>query len=235
MKMWKIGRWILSGVIVAAGPAGGQANAQDPSHNSEKANEELMHQVAEDVKQAQRSAQDAAKEAAKAAQEELARAGDVQVHINTPNFFFGNPMADKIRKAAEELRDAKDDDAHEKANAKLRELLDKYFEEDMTRRQKELESIETRLQKLHAQLDRRRAKKQDIIDLQVKMSVNEADGLGFYSQPEGPVFNFAAPPPGNVIFRKGPFGDETVTVPSVDAAPPVPAPYPVPAPNPSPR
>jgi len=45
--------------------------------------------------------------------------------------------------------------------------------------------MKRRLQKLHAQLERRRAKKAEIIDLQVKMSANEAMGWDFISQPEG--------------------------------------------------
>ena len=168
----------------------------------------------------------AAEEARKAAEEATKQVGDVRVKIAVPPFGGGpwteNGMVAKIRKAAEELRDAKDDDAHEKANSKLRDLLDQYFEEDMTRRQKELESIEARLQKLHAQLDRRRAKKQEIIDLQVKMSANEADGLGFYSQPEGPTFYLPAPgPPMNVKY--GPNGSAFyVPMPVSPPGPPVP-------------
>jgi hypothetical protein len=232
---------VMFAALVATGlTVANAARAQDEAHKEGdkakwKLSAEEAHQVAEDRKQAESDARQAAQEARNAAEEAAHQARDIQIQI-APSVVAGyqpeNGMATKIRKAAEELRDAKDDAAHEKANAKLRDLLDQYFEEDMTHRQKELESIETRLQKLHAQLDRRRAKKQEIIDLQVKMSVNEADGLGFYSQPEGPVFNFAAPPPGNV-FRKGPFRDETITAPSADMFPPprpVPVVMPVPAP-----
>ena len=35
-----------------------------------------------------------------------------------------------------------------------------------------------------SQLDRRREKKSEIIDLQAKVAINEADGLGFYGQPK---------------------------------------------------
>jgi hypothetical protein len=51
----------------------------------------------------------------------------------------------------------------------------------MVNREKELAELEKRLAKLREQLDRRRTKKQDIMDLQIKVLLNEADGLGFYS------------------------------------------------------
>ncbi len=51
--------------------------------------------------------------------------------------------------------------------------------------------IEARLDKLRSQLDRRREKKQDIVDLQVKVAINAAEGLGFPGQPnDGGAFNF---------------------------------------------
>jgi hypothetical protein len=39
------------------------------------------------------------------------------------------------------------------------------------------------LRKLSAQLERRRAKRQDIIEVQINVAVNDADGLGFLSRP----------------------------------------------------
>ena len=50
----------------------------------------------------------------------------------------------------------------------------------MVQREQELKQIEERLTKLRELLDRRRTKKQEIIDLQTKVALNEADGLGFY-------------------------------------------------------
>ena len=232
---------VIFAALVAAGLIGAStARAQDGTHkNGDKASWQLSaeeaHQVAEDRKQAESDAWQAAEEARKAAEDATKQARDIQIQVATPimaGIQAGNGMTAKIRKAAEELCDAKGDDAHEKANSKLRDLLDQYFEEDMTHRQKELESIETRLQKLHAQLDRRRAKKQEIIDLQVKMSANEADGLGFYSQSEGGTFNVFAPQPPMVNWKFSTDGSETS--PSADVMPPTPpAPMPAPAPTPT--
>jgi hypothetical protein len=53
------------------------------------------------------------------------------------------------------------------------------FDEDMKVREGELSKLEERLNKLRAQLDRRRKAKGEIIQLEVKVLVNEAAGLGF--------------------------------------------------------
>jgi hypothetical protein len=90
-----------------------------------------------------------------------------------------NPSA-TIRAAAQAFRDASSNDAKASAQAKLAELLSKYFDEDMVRREAEVTKIEQRLTKLRELLDRRRTKKQEIVELQTKVVLNEADGLGFY-------------------------------------------------------
>lgn len=94
--------------------------------------------------------------------------------------YVGPDSRSAIRAAAEALRDAEGEAEQTATQAKLNELLSQYFEQDMVRRQAELEDIEKRLSKLREQLDRRRAKKEEIIDLQMKVLVNEADGLGFF-------------------------------------------------------
>lgn len=92
-----------------------------------------------------------------------------------------------IRKAAEALRDAKSDETRDQAEDKLRELLSKYFHEDMKRREADLQQMESRLKKLQEQLARRHDKKDEIVDLQIKVLINEADGLGFFSSPSPPM------------------------------------------------
>jgi hypothetical protein len=54
----------------------------------------------------------------------------------------------------------------------------------MAQRKKELEQLEKRLANLREQLDRRKTKKSEIVDLQMKVLLNEADGLGFFSSSE---------------------------------------------------
>jgi polyhydroxyalkanoate synthesis regulator phasin len=57
------------------------------------------------------------------------------------------------------------------------------FDEDMQVREGELSKLEERLNKLRAQLDRRQKAKGEIIQLEVKVLVNEAEGLGFVGVP----------------------------------------------------
>jgi len=93
-----------------------------------------------------------------------------------------------IRKLAEAVRDAKDDEQKMAAQRVFDEALGRYFDEDMAQREEELGKIEERLAKLRELLDRRRAKKKEIIELQTKVALNEADGLGFYNTEQGKVF-----------------------------------------------
>lgn len=53
----------------------------------------------------------------------------------------------------------------------------------MVRREAEVTKVEQRLAKLRELLERRRTKKQEIVELQTKVVINEADGLGFYESP----------------------------------------------------
>ena len=92
----------------------------------------------------------------------------------------GTNVTSAIRKAAEAVRDAKGDEAKSDAQKKLAELLSKCYDDDMVQREHELKQIEERLTRLRELLDRRRTKKQEIIDLQTKVALNEAEGLGFY-------------------------------------------------------
>ena len=78
-----------------------------------------------------------------------------------------------------ELRAAEDDATKEDLTKKLEAAIVKNFDEDMTSRETDLTQLEERLTKLRAQLDRRRKAKAEIIQLHLKVIVNEADGLGF--------------------------------------------------------
>jgi len=98
-------------------------------------------------------------------------------------FSAGRPrtnVTSAIRKAAEAVRDAKGEEAKSDAQKKLAELLSKSYDDDMVQREHELKQIEERLTKLRELLERRRTKKQEIIELQTKVALNEAEGLGFY-------------------------------------------------------
>jgi hypothetical protein len=153
---------------------------------------------------------------------------------------YANDPSAKIRAAAEAVRDAKDSKAKEEAQKKLAELLGKCYDEDMTRREKELTQVEERLKTLRDLLERRRTKKQEIIDLQTKVALNEAEGLGFYDGDRGPraggPMNISGmlgvpqvDPPRDFFFERGVApSDPAVAQPP---APPVPAVAPAGAPG----
>ena len=137
-------------------------------------------------------------------------------------FFIGARTAPNvtstIRKAAEAVRDAKGDEEKSAAQKKLAEVLSKCYDDDMVQREKELKQIEERLTKLRDLLERRRAKKQDIIDLQTKVALNEAEGLGFYdSERPAKVGPFTVTLPGNRVEASS--GTVVPAAPTPKAAP----------------
>lgn len=86
---------------------------------------------------------------------------------------------DQIELLMIELREAADDAKKAGITTLLQAAVVTSFDEDMKSRETELTKLEERLTKLRAQLDRRRKAKSEIIQLQIKVMVNEADGLGF--------------------------------------------------------
>ena len=158
----------------------------------------------------------------------------VQRNDNSPWYYSGgsSPFAlgrtttkasAGIRAAAEAVRDAKGDDAKAAAQKKLTELLSKVYDDDMVQREKELTQIEERLAKLRELLSRRRTKKQEIIELQSKVALNEAEGLGFYDD-DRPAKSGAS------VFYYG--GQLPTAAPLAPPAPPAIAPNPTPTPAP---
>lgn len=134
-----------------------------------------------------------------------------------------------IQTATNELRDAPDDAAKAAARKKLVDLLAQFFDADMKNRQAQLQAIEERVKKLRSQFDKRASKKQEILDLQLKLLENEADGLGFFGSPAGAAPMTGSPygmpmnggfgpgqpgMMGNVLFEGGPVGPPMLMNPS---------------------
>jgi hypothetical protein len=201
--------------------------------------QELVIRRAEE--QARMQAKQAAKQAADA-EKILIKAAKADRKFQI--FFNGGegsvpPLGVKIHEASRAVRDAKDDEAREKATKELASALDEYFEEDMKARGKELDNIRARLANLERQLDRRREKKQEIIDLQMKVALNEADGLGFYSEARGTPFDFGMSPPPATWGMPGEIKIATpvrveAAGPPVYVSPPAPPAAPAPAASPAP-
>ncbi len=87
-----------------------------------------------------------------------------------------------LHQAIGKLKSAKNDTDKAALTKQISQLLDKSFERDMQRREKQISDVETRVKKLRDQIEKRKKAKDDIISLRLKTIVNEADGLGF---PEG--------------------------------------------------
>lgn len=95
------------------------------------------------------------------------------------------PLPAQIREMTRKLRQADDDATRAELTDELEAKLNEYFDHDMQRREAELAKIEQRLAKLRSQLDRRRENRQEIVDLQMKVILNDAEGLGFFSTSPG--------------------------------------------------
>jgi len=86
-----------------------------------------------------------------------------------------------IRKAMKKLQAASSEEEKNGAKAELSTLFDRYFDADMKRREKNIVDLESRVQKLRAQFDKSQAAKDKILQLQLQVLSNEAEGLGFFS------------------------------------------------------
>ncbi len=95
---------------------------------------------------------------------------------------FREANRNNLRRLTEELREAGDEKKKAEITKQLESVVGDIFDMDMKGREAELSKLEARLKKLHEQLDRRRQARGEIIQLEVKVLVNEAAGLGFSSQ-----------------------------------------------------
>jgi hypothetical protein len=84
-----------------------------------------------------------------------------------------------LHQAIGKLKSAKNDTEKAAVTKQISQLLDKSFERDMQRREKQISDVEARIKKLRDQIEKRKKAKDDIVSLRLKTIVNEADGLGF--------------------------------------------------------
>jgi hypothetical protein len=86
----------------------------------------------------------------------------------------------RIHEARQSLSAAADDDARAAASDELKAALSDYFDRDMEHRATELESIRAGLTALETRIGERAENRDDIIAIQLKMRINQAEGLGFF-------------------------------------------------------
>jgi hypothetical protein len=110
----------------------------------------------------------------------VAQAVELPLDQYYPNYPMRiTPAQSEIRKLVNQLRETDDEAKKADLTKQLEAAVAKHFDEDMKTRETELTKLEERLKKLRAQLDRRAKAKAELIQLQVKVLVNEAEGLGF--------------------------------------------------------
>lgn len=84
-----------------------------------------------------------------------------------------------IKRLVHELSETTDDKKKAELVKRLETAIAESFDDDMKDREGEISKLEERLTKLRTLLERRRKAKADIVQLEVKVLTNEADGLGF--------------------------------------------------------
>jgi hypothetical protein len=87
----------------------------------------------------------------------------------------------EIQKAQGKLKDAKTDEDKTAALKELETALGTYFDRDMEQRRKDLEEVREELKEMETRLKTRTDSKGEIVALQLKIFVNEANGLGFFN------------------------------------------------------
>lgn len=88
----------------------------------------------------------------------------------------------RLLNAKSAIKAAGTEEERQQATEKLDPLLNEYFDKDMEQRKQELADIKERVATLEKQLQQREAAKGDIVALQKKVIINEADGLGFFDR-----------------------------------------------------
>jgi hypothetical protein len=179
MKSQGINRWFTLGAVVCIALAIAQSSwsqEKEKTYPRKSSDPYAAKQIEAAKKQANeaRKQVEAAREQAKAA---LWQNDRFKFVIATG----GHRENAELSQAAEAVRDAKNEEEQADAKAKLQGLLEDVFEEDMNRRKDALVEMESRLRKLQLQLEQRRDKMEEIVELQAKVLINEANGLGFYS------------------------------------------------------
>ncbi len=97
----------------------------------------------------------------------------------------------RVNDAHRRFRKAKPEEDRTKAMTVLSKALGEYFDRDMYARQQEIDAINGGLKKMLDGLTKRATAKDAIVDLQLQIIVNEAEGLGFFrtsARPRGEAF-----------------------------------------------
>ena len=86
---------------------------------------------------------------------------------------------ESYHRAVAQLKNATNNEQREAIRRQLIQLFNQQFERDLQERRKKVDQLDARVQNLRDEVNRRQKAKGKIIDLQVRLIVNEANGLGF--------------------------------------------------------
>lgn len=105
--------------------------------------------------------------------------GTIGQPIGNNSVHRAKPNGVNLQKAVEALKQAKDEEARKKSLETLSKVVSQLFDADLKRRESEVGDIRNRAAKLKALINKRKESKDRIVDLQLKIQLNEVEGLGF--------------------------------------------------------
>lgn len=102
---------------------------------------------------------------------------------------FWQQTQSDMHNAISELKKSESDDDRKAAIENLRGVLEDQYDESLDNYEKYLASLEEQIKEMRSQIDKRRDAKMELVDLRLKMLVNEADGLGWPDERPGRFFS----------------------------------------------
>jgi len=89
----------------------------------------------------------------------------------------------RIQAAIQQLKQTPDEKKKQEIKSEMSQLFTRYFDYEIRQREVKLAPLENRVKKLRAQIDKRKAAKEKIIELQLQLMEHQAEGLGFFTEP----------------------------------------------------
>lgn len=124
------------------------------------------------------------------------------------------PLSIRLLRAYQVLRGAESAQEKSAARSELRTALSEYFEADMQQRQQSFAEVKQGLEEMESKLSKRADAKEEIVNLQVKLISNGAEGLGFFASPDRSGTATRLPGPGIPTVPAKPARATTTSVPT---------------------
>jgi hypothetical protein len=108
---------------------------------------------------------------------------------------FRHRQNSELQEAIDALREAEGDDRDE-ARDRVREELIAHYDKSMEQYEKHLDELTKRVAELREQISKRRAARDELVDLKLRMIESEVEGLGWPGERSGFRFEFPGLLPG---------------------------------------